>query len=94
MPKSADERGLDALVQELHDHLQSAIMVDRIGVLERDNMRLRGMLRVKRERVNSPRHHMSYTQEELRQIRVSHYYDRVEFRRLKTFAMRRLGYRP
>ncbi|GJV94751.1 hypothetical protein Tco_1546328 [Tanacetum coccineum] len=73
---------------------QSAVMVDRIGVLERDNMRLRGMLCVERERVNSLRRHMSYTQEELRQIRVSRYYDRAEFRRLETFAMRHLGYRP
>nr|GEU78170.1 reverse transcriptase domain-containing protein [Tanacetum cinerariifolium] len=49
------------------------------------------MLCVERERVDSLRRHMSYTQEELRQIRMSRYYDRAEFRRLKTFAMRRLA---
>ncbi|GKD90558.1 hypothetical protein Tco_1366065, partial [Tanacetum coccineum] len=69
-------------------------MLARIGVLERDNMRLRGMLYVEREQVNSLRCHMSYTQEELRQMRVSCCYDRAEFRRLETFAMRHLGYRP
>ncbi|GJR89932.1 hypothetical protein Tco_0213943 [Tanacetum coccineum] len=69
-------------------------MLDRIRVLERDNMRLQGMLCVERERVDNVHPHMSYTQEELRQIRVSRYYDRAEFRRLETFAMRRLGYRP
>ncbi|GJY58196.1 hypothetical protein Tco_0458088 [Tanacetum coccineum] len=73
---------------------QRAVMLNRIEVLERDNMRLREMLCVERERVNNLRCHMSYTQEELRQIRVSRYYDQAEFRRLKTFAIRRLGYRP
>ncbi|GKF22309.1 hypothetical protein Tco_0074631, partial [Tanacetum coccineum] len=37
--------------------------------LERDNMKLRGMLCVERQRIDSLRRHMSYTQEELRQIR-------------------------
>nr|GEV52186.1 hypothetical protein [Tanacetum cinerariifolium] len=32
--------------------------------------------------------------EELRQIRVSSYYNRADFRRLETFAMRHLGYHP
>nr|GEV94266.1 hypothetical protein [Tanacetum cinerariifolium] len=39
---------------------------DRIGVLEGENMRLRGMVCVERERVDILRRHMSYTQEELR----------------------------
>ncbi|GKD36137.1 hypothetical protein Tco_1251646, partial [Tanacetum coccineum] len=65
-----------------------------IRVLKRDNMRLQGMLCVERDRIDSLRCHMAYTQEELRQIRLFRYYDRVEFRRLETFAMRRLGYHP
>ncbi|GJW47415.1 hypothetical protein Tco_0079061 [Tanacetum coccineum] len=32
--------------------------------------------------------------EELRQIHVSRYYDKADFRRLETFSMRRLGYCP
>ncbi|GJR23352.1 putative reverse transcriptase domain-containing protein [Tanacetum coccineum] len=48
-----------------------ADMLDRIGVLERDNVRLRGMLCVERDRIDSLRRHMAYTQEELRQIRLT-----------------------
>ncbi|GJX31126.1 hypothetical protein Tco_0240981 [Tanacetum coccineum] len=40
-------------------------MFDRIGVLEKDNMRLRWMLCIERERVDSLRRHMSNTQEEM-----------------------------
>ncbi|GKD30842.1 hypothetical protein Tco_1241620, partial [Tanacetum coccineum] len=68
MTESADERELDALVQELHDHLVKIPVW--IRVLERDNIRLRGMLCVESERVDSLQCHMSYTQEKLRQIRV------------------------
>ncbi|GKC04171.1 hypothetical protein Tco_0995781 [Tanacetum coccineum] len=71
MPESVDERGLDALGHRmLAASQQSAVMLGRIRVLERDNMRLRGMLCVKRERVDSLRRHMLNTQEELRQICV------------------------
>ncbi|GKB73959.1 hypothetical protein Tco_0935371 [Tanacetum coccineum] len=44
---------------------------NRIGVLERDNMSLRGMLYVEKERVDSLQRHMMYAQEELRQIRIT-----------------------
>nr|GEV16872.1 hypothetical protein [Tanacetum cinerariifolium] len=65
MPKSVDEKGLDGIMQELYDHLvESIVMLDRIGVLERDNLKLRGMLCVERERIDSLRCHMAYTQEE------------------------------
>ncbi|GKE43913.1 hypothetical protein Tco_1471197, partial [Tanacetum coccineum] len=45
---------------------QSAAMSERIGTLERDNMRLRAMLCIERERIDNLRHHMAYTQEKLR----------------------------
>ncbi|GKF28997.1 hypothetical protein Tco_0095339 [Tanacetum coccineum] len=89
--------GLDEIIQELHDHLEeisSAVMLDRIEVLERDNMRLRAMLGIERELIDSLRCHMAYTQEELRQMHRFHYYDCMEFRRLETYARRRLGYHP
>nr|GEY41738.1 putative reverse transcriptase domain-containing protein [Tanacetum cinerariifolium] len=57
---------------------QSADMLDRIRVFERDNMKLRGMLCVERERTDSLRRHMAYTHEELRQIHQFCYYDRME----------------
>nr|GEV60193.1 protein strictosidine synthase-like 3 [Tanacetum cinerariifolium] len=43
---------------------QSAVMIDRIWVLERDNMTLRAMLCIERERIDSLRRHMVYKQEE------------------------------
>ncbi|GJY33617.1 hypothetical protein Tco_0716907 [Tanacetum coccineum] len=72
--------GLDVVMQKLYDHM--------------DNMRLRGMLCIERDRIDSVRRHMGYVQEELRQIRLFRCYDRVDFRTLETFAMRHLGYRP
>ncbi|GJZ01938.1 hypothetical protein Tco_0519899 [Tanacetum coccineum] len=45
------QRGLDVIMQELYDHM-SAAMLKRIGTLERDNMRLKGMLDVERQRVD------------------------------------------
>ncbi|GJR70417.1 putative reverse transcriptase domain-containing protein [Tanacetum coccineum] len=81
------QRGLDVVMQELHDHLveipvhrvmvienvqreqghrimvtsqQSVAMSERIGMLERDNIRLRGMLDVERQRVDHLRRSMSY----------------------------------
>ncbi|GJS04641.1 putative reverse transcriptase domain-containing protein [Tanacetum coccineum] len=47
---------------------QSAAMSEMISTLERDNMRLRGMLGVERQRVDRLRRSMSYVQRDLRQI--------------------------
>ncbi|GJU96621.1 hypothetical protein Tco_1321377 [Tanacetum coccineum] len=44
------QRGLDVVMQDLYDHM-SAAMSERVGTLEWDNMRLRGMLDVERQRV-------------------------------------------
>ncbi|GKD87140.1 hypothetical protein Tco_1358294, partial [Tanacetum coccineum] len=68
-----DEGSGEAVTEEA----QRSRLLDRIKVLERDNMRLRGMLCVERDRIDSLRRH-----------------DRADFRRLETFAKRRLGYRP
>ncbi|GJR55271.1 putative reverse transcriptase domain-containing protein [Tanacetum coccineum] len=83
--------GLDEIIQELHDHLEEISVIE---VLERDNMRLRAMLGIERELIDSLRCHMAYTQEELRQMRRFRYYDCMEFRRLETYARRRLGIMP
>ncbi|GKF51044.1 hypothetical protein Tco_0147511, partial [Tanacetum coccineum] len=48
--------------------------------------KLHGILCVERQRIDNLCRHMSYTQEELRQIHRSRYYDRREFRRLKSYA--------
>ncbi|GKB86651.1 hypothetical protein Tco_0958923 [Tanacetum coccineum] len=44
---------------------QRAELFGRIGTLERDNMRLRGMLGVERQRVDRLRRSMSYAQRDL-----------------------------
>ncbi|GJT22834.1 hypothetical protein Tco_0892771 [Tanacetum coccineum] len=45
---------------------QRVELFDRIGTLERDNMRLRGMLGVERQRVDCLWRSMSYAQRDLR----------------------------
>ncbi|GKD60056.1 hypothetical protein Tco_1297565 [Tanacetum coccineum] len=73
--------GLDEIVQELYDHvleIPRTSMCERIRILGRDNMRLREMLCIKREQIDSLRRHMAYTQEELRQICRFRYNDRME----------------
>nr|GFA60764.1 hypothetical protein [Tanacetum cinerariifolium] len=64
-------------VQRDHGHRivatsqQSAAMSEMISMLERDNMRLRGVLAVKRQRVDRLWRSMSYAQRDLRQIHSS-----------------------
>ncbi|GKC60967.1 hypothetical protein Tco_1088565 [Tanacetum coccineum] len=82
------EIGLDVVIQELYDHIEE-IPAQKIAKVEEE-----GDLAEERERADSLRRHLSYVHDELRQIRSSRYYDKMDFRRLETFAMRRLGYRP
>ncbi|GJY43232.1 hypothetical protein Tco_0431445 [Tanacetum coccineum] len=72
---------------------QCAAMSERISTLERDNMRLRGMLDVKRQRVVRLQCSMSRVQRDLMQIRRFRFYDRVRLGRLEAYARRHLGYR-
>ncbi|GKE93830.1 hypothetical protein Tco_1574925, partial [Tanacetum coccineum] len=78
----------------LADERKMTRLRERVSMLEGSNMRLRGDLVEERERANSIGCRLSYVQEEWRQIRSSRYYDRMDFRRLETFAMRCLGYCP
>ncbi|GKB01619.1 hypothetical protein Tco_0829663 [Tanacetum coccineum] len=80
---------------ESGDRSTIMIGVDRFSDIESAQREHgRRMLAASEERIDSLRRHMLSTKEELRQIRVSRYYDLADFRRLKSFAMRRLGYRP
>ncbi|GJX22436.1 hypothetical protein Tco_0226881 [Tanacetum coccineum] len=56
---------------------QSAAMSKRIGVLEGDNVKLRGMLCVAREQIDRLRRRMAYSKRDLRQICHFRYYDRM-----------------
>nr|GEZ02863.1 hypothetical protein [Tanacetum cinerariifolium] len=67
---------------------QSDTMSERIGTLERDNRRLKGMLDVERHKVDCIWHSMSYVQRDFRQIRRFCFYDRVRIGRLEAYAMR------
>nr|GEX87116.1 reverse transcriptase domain-containing protein [Tanacetum cinerariifolium] len=67
---------------------QSDTMSERIGTLERDNRRLRGMLDVERHKVDRIWRSMSYVQRDFREIRRFCFYDRVRIGRLEAYAMR------
>nr|GEU42308.1 hypothetical protein [Tanacetum cinerariifolium] len=69
---------------------EKASLLDQVASLERSNARLRGTMMMERARVDRFRQHMSFMESELRQIPRFRYYDRMRFRRLETFAARRL----
>ncbi|GJX09424.1 hypothetical protein Tco_0199283 [Tanacetum coccineum] len=68
-----------------------ARLLDKIRVLDGSVMRLKETLTIERERTASVERHLGYMTEELRRIRLTYQYDREDFRRLETFAMRRLS---
>ncbi|GJV44794.1 hypothetical protein Tco_1429330 [Tanacetum coccineum] len=78
------EIGLDVVIQQLYDHMS-------VGG---SNIRLQDALGVEREMTASVEHRFDNMSEELRRIQMAYQYDRADFRRLETFAIRRLGYRP
>ncbi|GJX70902.1 hypothetical protein Tco_0308073 [Tanacetum coccineum] len=92
--------GIESIVS---DGLPGPIMVGRLKEYGRETFEIsldlcyktpRGVGYGEGERADNAWRHLGYVQEELRQIHSSCYYDRMDFRRLETFAMRRLGYRP
>ncbi|GKE35285.1 hypothetical protein Tco_1454607 [Tanacetum coccineum] len=68
-------------LQDIYDHVAS---------LERSNARLRGTMMMERVRADRFRRRVRFMESELRQIRRFRYYDRMRFRRLETFTVRRL----
>ncbi|GJW91203.1 hypothetical protein Tco_0168756 [Tanacetum coccineum] len=67
---------------------------DKIRRLGRENLRVRALLSIERDRVDSLRHHMALSQEEFCQICRDCDDARRRFRRLESFVERRLGFRP
>nr|GEW16685.1 putative reverse transcriptase domain-containing protein [Tanacetum cinerariifolium] len=61
------QRGLEVVMQELYDGM-SVAMSERIGTLERDNRRLRGMLEVETQRVDRLRRSMTMTQDAINEL--------------------------
>ncbi|GKA47492.1 putative reverse transcriptase domain-containing protein [Tanacetum coccineum] len=69
-------------------------LADRIKRLGWEKLRVRALLSIKRDRVDSLRHHMALFQEEFRQIRKDRNDARRRFRRLRSFVERHLGFLP
>ncbi|GJS97078.1 hypothetical protein Tco_0804046 [Tanacetum coccineum] len=76
-------------------HYMSEVPLDRITEFEtaqrleagRENLRVRALLCIERDRVDSLRHHMALSQEEFRQIRRDRDDARRRLRRLESFDM-------
>nr|GEY28828.1 hypothetical protein [Tanacetum cinerariifolium] len=73
---------------------ERASLLENLTSLERSNVRLRGTMMMERARADRFRRRARFLESELRQIRRFCYYDEMRFRRLETFAVRRLGFRP
>ncbi|GKA11172.1 hypothetical protein Tco_0690605 [Tanacetum coccineum] len=71
-----------------------ARMAERIYSLRLENLKVRAMLDIERDRVNNLRLHMSLSQEEFRQIRRDRDDARGRLRRLESYLERRFGFRP
>ncbi|GJR35466.1 hypothetical protein Tco_1211150 [Tanacetum coccineum] len=73
---------------------QRVSMIERIDSLRLENLKVRAMLDIERDRVNSLRLHMSLSHEEFRQVRRDRDDTRGRLRRLESYVERRLGFRP
>ncbi|GJU88962.1 hypothetical protein Tco_1301385 [Tanacetum coccineum] len=73
---------------------QRVCMIERIDSLRLENLKVRAMLDIERDRVNSLRLHMSLSQEEFRQVRRDRDDTRGRLRRLESYVERRLGFCP
>ncbi|GJT35419.1 reverse transcriptase domain-containing protein [Tanacetum coccineum] len=71
-----------------------ARMAEMIYSLRLENLKVRAMLDIERDRVSSLRLHMSLSQEEFRQIRRDRDDARGRLRRLESYLERRFGFRP
>ncbi|GJS80371.1 hypothetical protein Tco_0730252, partial [Tanacetum coccineum] len=71
-----------------------ARMAEAIYSLRLENLKIRAMLDIERDRVSSLRLHMSLSQEEFRQVRRDRDDARGRLRRLEMYLGRRFGFRP
>nr|GEX85822.1 hypothetical protein [Tanacetum cinerariifolium] len=69
---------------------ERASLLEHVASLERSNARIRDTMMMERARADRFQRHMRFIESELRQIRRFCYYDMMRFRRLETFAVRRL----
>ncbi|GJT89398.1 hypothetical protein Tco_1071115 [Tanacetum coccineum] len=69
-------------------------MIERIDSLRLENLKVRAMLDIERDHVNSLRLHMSLSHEEFRQVHGDRDDTRGRLRRLESYVERHLGFRP
>ncbi|GJW60968.1 hypothetical protein Tco_0110303 [Tanacetum coccineum] len=81
-------------VDQLIARGQRVSMIERIDSLRLENLKVRAMLDIERDRVNSLRLHMSLSHEEFRQVRRDRNDTRGRLRRLESYVERSLGFRP
>ncbi|GJU73043.1 hypothetical protein Tco_1264448 [Tanacetum coccineum] len=73
---------------------QSVSMIKRIDRLRLENLKVRDMLYIEKDRVNSLRLYMSLSQEEFHQVHRDRNDTRGRLRRLESYVERRLGFLP
>ncbi|GJS88894.1 hypothetical protein Tco_0771530 [Tanacetum coccineum] len=73
---------------------QRVSTIKRIDSLRLENLKVRAMLDIERDRVNSLRLHMSLSQEEFCQVCRDHDDTQGRLRRLESYVKRRLGFLP
>ncbi|GJW12323.1 hypothetical protein Tco_1578150, partial [Tanacetum coccineum] len=73
---------------------ERASLVERIGSLRVEYLKVRAMLSIERDRIDSIRWHMALSQEEFRQIRRDRDDTRRRLKRLESYVERHLGFRP
>ncbi|GKD74007.1 hypothetical protein Tco_1332289, partial [Tanacetum coccineum] len=73
---------------------ERASLTDRIRRLGWENQKVRALLSIERDRVDSLRHHMALSQKEFCQIRRDRNDTQRRLRRLESFIERHLGFRP
>ncbi|GKE52832.1 hypothetical protein Tco_1487988, partial [Tanacetum coccineum] len=67
---------------------------ERIDSLRLDNLKVRAMLDIERDRVNNLRLHITLSQEKFRQVRMDPDDTQGRLRRLESYVERLLGFRP
>nr|GEV26579.1 reverse transcriptase domain-containing protein [Tanacetum cinerariifolium] len=86
------QRQLEAA--QLIDSREKAGLTNRIRMLGRENLRVRALLYIGRDQVDSLHHHMALSQEEFHKIHSDRDDARRRLTRLESFVERRLGFRP
>ncbi|GKD31801.1 hypothetical protein Tco_1242579, partial [Tanacetum coccineum] len=81
------------LILRLVASRERAGLVDRVRSLGWENLRVRALLCIKRDRVNNLRHHMALSKEDFCQIHRDHDDTQRRLRRLESFVERRLVFR-